>query len=456
MRQTSTNRFIEKRNPLRVWTFGTRLKLILLTGVMTLGCDSDTPTELTHQVPPESRDTTPLARSYAQRVGTVFDRLEPGSIARVSAQRLQLPAIANADAIWGALGVDDRGHIWVGISARGSANAHLVEYDPQADAFHARGDPLNALMQEKMYRDGELQGKIHTHIQQADDGFLYFASMDETDENWREGRLPRWGSHVWRIDPMSGHWQHVFAAPEGLIALSAVGRYVYALGYWNHIIYQYDTSTQTMRSKVIGSACGHVSRNLLADLRGHVYVPRISAVSDPGAACSPDNYRAHLIELDPTLTPIGQHPLDDYVGERRLSANKGITAYAFRRDNSLLFVTDTGKIFHLIVIGDGPALVMNLGSMMVKEESSTHGLFSPDGANTVAAAARTKNTWSWMRHDTVIMSHDTVDLALPPHQALLLYGSMTRDQSGAYYLGGRMKSAEQLQAILLKITEHRQ
>ena len=76
--------------------------------------------------------------------------------------------------------------------------------------------------------------------------------------NFRDG-----DPHFWRYKPSADHWQHLFAAPEGLIAVSGVGRFVYALGYWGHILYQYDTHTRESRQIRVGSEGGHISRNLI-------------------------------------------------------------------------------------------------------------------------------------------------------------------------------------------------
>jgi hypothetical protein len=65
--------------------------------------------------------------------------------------------------------------------------------------------------------------------------------MDETGGRADIGQPPQWGSHFWRYSSAADHWEHLFSAPEGLIAVSGVGRWVYALGYWGHVIYQFDT-----------------------------------------------------------------------------------------------------------------------------------------------------------------------------------------------------------------------
>ena len=66
------------------------------------------------------------------------------------------------------------------------------------------------------------------------------------------------------------------ATPEALIAVATGGPYVYSLGYFNHVLYQFDTRTKRIRSVAVGAAGGHVSRNFFVDDRGHAFVSRVT------------------------------------------------------------------------------------------------------------------------------------------------------------------------------------
>lgn len=79
---------------------------------------------------------------------------------------------------------------------------------------------MSALKTAGIYRQGEEQIKIHSKIIQMDDGWLYFTSREETGERADGSQLPRWRSHFWRYSPSADHWEHLFSAPEGLIAVS--------------------------------------------------------------------------------------------------------------------------------------------------------------------------------------------------------------------------------------------
>ena len=67
------------------------------------------------------------------------------------------------------------------------------------------------------------QGKIHSQIVAANDGYLYFSSFDEAGET--DVRLPDYGGHLWRLNTQSGQWEHLLATPEALIAVNTDGPY---------------------------------------------------------------------------------------------------------------------------------------------------------------------------------------------------------------------------------------
>jgi hypothetical protein len=214
-----------------------------------------------------------FAADYAALTDSVFFPEPVNPFQTPQVRELKLPEITEAESIWGATGRDTRGHIWIGVSTRqNGTGAHLLELDPKTDAWIDHGSVIAQLRRAGLYSPGKSQIKIHSKIIQAEDGWLYLASMDEEGENPHGSVLPKNGSHFWRIHPVQGRWEHLFAAPEGLVAACGVGRYVYALGYWNHVLYQYDTRTGQKRHVIVGAVDGHVSRNFLADSRVHAFV----------------------------------------------------------------------------------------------------------------------------------------------------------------------------------------
>src|SRR5438093_7456759 len=116
-------------------------------------------------------------RSYEERTGSVFLPVPQSPWQAPSVRELRLPPFADATSIWGATGHDLQGRIWLGVSAQSSGmSAHLLQYDPEADAWHDRGAVVVQLQAAGLYRQGEGQIKIHSKIIVADDGWLYFAS----------------------------------------------------------------------------------------------------------------------------------------------------------------------------------------------------------------------------------------------------------------------------------------
>src|SRR5262245_14273442 len=202
----------------------------------------------------------------------------------------------DGNAIWGSTGRDHLGNVYFWVSFDSMSSAHLYEYDPRHGLFHLRGWVLTHMARAGLIEPGKLrehsQVKIHTKILQAPDGFLYFASMDETGEKDDGSQLPTNGSHLWRTKPGSGAWEHLAAVPEGVIACAVGGRFVYYLGYFNHVLYRFDPATKKLEKKVVGSVGGHVSRNFFADDRGNVYVPRVTKTE------------ARLVEFDEYLTEV--------------------------------------------------------------------------------------------------------------------------------------------------------
>jgi hypothetical protein len=268
---------------------------------------------------------------------TVLGRAQSASI---SVRVVPLPEFTGIDAIWGAAGNDLAGRVWLGLSSRSSRplSALLLEYDPETDVVQARGDALSALRAANVRADGLEQAKIHSRIVQMSDGAMYFASMDEEGENADGSRLPTWGGHLWRSRGPRFAWEHLLSTPEALIAVAGGGRYVYALGYFDHVLYQYDIHSTAVRSVRVGSAGGHVSRNIFADDHGHVFVPRVRR--EPAAL------RADLVQFDARLEEVGSTPLDEYF-ERDRDDSHGIVAIQPVGPSRWAFTTGKGRLYEV-------------------------------------------------------------------------------------------------------------
>ena len=372
----------------------------------------------------------PLPMSYEELTGSVFLRPPTDPFRAPRVRELQLPFFDNATSIWGALGRDARGHIWVGVSAANAGmSAHLLEYDPAIDTWRDHGSVVAQLKAAGLLRENQGQIKIHSRIVTANDGWLYFASSDEDGEEPRTGALPRWGGHLWRIHPVHHYWQHLLAVPEGLVAVSGVGRYVYALGYWGHVLYQYDTVTRDTKRVAVGSLDGHVSRNFLSDIRGHAYVPRIARKADA-------TLTAELVEFDETLREIGTTPLAFYLGQGSPGENHGIVGLAYLPDGRMVFTTHVGHLY-LIAPGDsGKASVIDVGGAHPNGDAYMPSLFQYADTSLVAGVVQRQGRFEWLVYDLSkrlggVFPLDTADL-----QKVLLYGSIARDNAGRAYVGG--------------------
>lgn len=371
-------------------------------------------------------------RSFAQRAGTVFtappaDPSRPPVITEIA-----LPEFPDSHAIWGSTGRDDAGRIWSGVSAVNPGfSAHLFSVDPATLQATLHGDVLSALRAAGLAKPGEGQIKIHSKIVPADDGNLYFTSTDEEDENDDPPFAPpRWGSHLWRMRPPDGAWEHLLAVPEGLTCAAGFGGQVYALGLWNHVLYSYEIATGTVRRTEVGAPGGHMSRNLLVDRSGHAFVPRVRLPA-PGAPL-----QAELVEFDPALREIAATPLEHYADGQTPSSAHGITGFAHLADGGMAFVTGCGHLYRIAPDGK----VAAQGWMHPLGTSYTASLFTWDGARHLAGIGTLDHrVYEWLVFDLATGTSTRAPFEIDPGIGLLLYGSCTRSDDGALWLAGRRK-----------------
>ena len=414
-------------------------KIILITLILVLASAA-----IIYFLPPETNGLeqyTSKPRSFGQQAGTRYLPIEPAL--KPAFTEISQTWFQGANSIWGASGRDDSGHIWFGVSGSGQTPAHLYEYDPKLDMFTDHGDPVSALKTAGIYRQGEEQIKIHSKIIQMDDGWLYFTSMDETGERSDGSQLPRWGSHFWRYSPSADHWEHLFSAPEGLIAVSGIGRWVYALGYWGHILYQYDTRTGLTKHIRVGSEGGHISRNLVADKNGHVYVPRVKYFELNNQAGKETTATDRLlvvtlVEYDQHLNKIQGTPLIHYATKGKPKTSNGITSLSYLADGSIVFGTHVGYLYRITPSDQGPAAVTELGWLHPDGEAYNPSLFPLDGKRYLAGITKQRGKgYQLFRYDIEQNASQPVDLDITEHGKLLLYGSNTRDEEGRSYVVGR-------------------
>jgi hypothetical protein len=265
--------------------------------------------------------------------------------------------------------------------------------------------------------------------------------------------LPTWGGHLWRLRLPDYRWEHLLAAPEALIAVAASPGFVYALGYFDHVLYQYDCKTGATRSIHVGSAGGHISRNFLADSRGHAFVPRLAV--KPGGS---GELAATLVELDSRLQEIGETPIRHYTMSRDDDSH-GIVGVQPLPDGSLVFCTDRGFLYRVRPRAGGPAAVEEMGWFHPRGEAYVASLFTYDGQYLMGMSRRqfhNEDRYEWLVYDLTIDIPMAIPVTMPlfegrPLQQPLLYGSMTRDNKGNFYLGGLHNRNSQNAPILIQM-----
>jgi len=266
------------------------------------------------------------------------------------------------------------------------------------------------------------------------DGYLYFSSMDESGENPDGSTMPTWGGHLWRIGA-TGRWEHLAVAREALIAVAGGGPYVYALGYFNHVVYQYDTRSGAVKAKTVGAAGGHVSRNFFADERGHVFVPRVVLDGTTPAA--------FLVELDSALQEIASQPLPEYF-ERGGDDSHGIVAIHPGEAGQWLFATGKGRLYRVTTKPGAPSTLSDLGWFHPAGSRYVASMFRDPADGTLFGVSST-SSWGDARFEWIARGANGATVAeflygqsAFPDSALI-YGSITRDAMGRYYVVGTMK-----------------
>ena len=404
--------------------------------------------------PPENgRSAVAVGRPAELRLGARFaegpDRWSKAPVLTP----IPVPEILGANAIWGATGRDDDGNVYFGVSCSGGdqPSAVLCVLRPSADAAESLGDAVSNLRRLGLADRDTSQMKIHGKPVQADDGYVYFASMDERGEKDDGSALPTHGSHLWRIPAGGGRWQHLVAVPEALIATACTGRRVFALGYFGHVLYRYDTVSGGLERTEIGSVGGHISRNFLVDLQGHAYVPRVFPGDDG------ENLAAELVELGDDFREVTVHRLDDY-GATPDSQSHGIVGWVALKDGTLVFTTAKGALYRLTPNPDGPSNLERLGWLHPEGQSYTAFLACPDGERFLCGLGQRPKgrSYEYLLYDlaerqggTLVLDDSSRELLARP--STLVYGSQTLDDRSNAFVVGWLQEPEGLRPYILRV-----
>ena len=388
-----------------------------------------------------------VALTEADRMGTRYTAL-PADLT-LPPRVKEIPIEIRLDSIWGGTGRDVAGHIWVGASDRDAGgSAHLLEYAPESGTMIDHGDVVSELKEAGVYRQGEGQIKLHTKIVQGEDGYLYFASFDEEGEDPNAGLVSKWGGHFWRYKPGNAHWEHIRSVPQALVSVAGNGNWIYALGYWDHVLFQYDTRKQTWRQIKVGSVREHVSRNIVVDRRGHVYVPRARELrAGEAAAGEGQEFAAELVEFDTDLKEVASTPLAFYAARHD---SHGLIGLSYLEDGTIVVSTHIGYLYRITPHEGAAASVDAVGWIDPKGVTYPASLFPIDGKRYLAAVVQVEGGFDWVVYDLLKKQSQAQKFNIKPAYGLL-YGSSTRDNQGRFYVVGQQNGPDGRRPVMLQV-----
>jgi hypothetical protein len=435
-----------------------RRRLILVAMLIATGCKQASPptpgtenaTDTTSIAVPQFRFTSP-----EHQLGTHFDPASDRFRRPPQITEIALPDRPGAHAIWGSTGRDDSGRIYFGVASYGIDNpsAYLLRYNPKDATVVPLGDvnsQLDALGVRRFEDYAETQMKIHSKACQAADGQIYFSSQDEHDEAGDGSKNVKFGGRLLRLNPTNDQWETVLATPQALIATATTGRYVYSLGYFGNVLYQFDTQTSQINSKTIGTYGGHVTRNFLVDRREHAFVPRVRAADteDTGPGISTylgNRLKSELVELDESLNEVATFPLADYEPTADTESH-GITAFCNLSTGDIAFLSHTGSLT-LVTPGDSdkPTQLKQLGWFHPSGKAYSASLFCPTGSRFLYGFVA-KNGYEWVEYDvetaaSKVVPLDDASAKLLKTEGLLVYGCNTLDDQSCGFVVGWKKIA---------------
>ena len=401
-----------------------RMGTLLLSIIAVIGCSEQT-----------TSDATTFEVALQSPINAIYSKPTDAQFKMPRFTEIDLNAGVPGAAIWGATGRDNEGKLYFGLSTYTGIHdtAFLVKYDPISGSSKVQSDTITELKNAGLYEDGMSQNKLHSKFFMAEDGYLYFSSFDETGET--SSRNPKYGGHLWRKLPESNSWDHLLATDQALMAVNVQGRYVYALGYWDHVLYQYDTVSQRTNRITVGSINGHISRNFVVNKRGHVFVPRIEKALDGTTT-------AMLVEINPSLAITDLHPMEDYLNIRG-NGNHGIVSYTLMQNSDAYFTAASGGLYQITESVSGGHTLNYLGKFEPQYENSyIASMFSPDGESLLVGLGRNKETKGYYWYIRELNTQLTVNYPIESlqNESYLLYGSITTDDEGNMYIVGRDSS----------------
>ncbi len=250
--------------------------------------------------------------------------------------------------------------------------------------------------------------------------------------------------------------------------MAAGDRYVYALGYFGHVLFQFDTATRDIRRIPVGSLGGHVSRNFVVDYRGHAFVPRLRIATESLGRRAAG---VSIVELGTNLEELKETPLEpEHYFDRSPTATHGITGVQEMADGSWYFTTHVGFLYRIqpparsTPVDHGAATVSRVGWVHPNAQMYIASLFTADGATTLMALSHdifgegATGRYQWLTFDmktgvTRVAPFAVGGMDEPVVSRLLLYGSSAQDAQGNPYVVGVAPNGQGGTApIVLRVT----
>ncbi len=389
-------------------------------------------------------------RSLESKLGTKFTKVKDIQFKSPTFNHLNLLTDAPGTAILGAIGRDDTGNIYFGASTyRGyHDNAYVYQFNPKTKVVVAQSSVIEQLKRAHLYKEGMSQSTLHSKFYLADDGYLYFTSMDSFSSKIDLASLSKSASFLWRKKPNDINWEHVLSTREDLVSVQTDGRYVYVLGNPNHVLYQFDTLSRRIKRVAVGSVGTHTSRHFLVSPNGRIFVPKVQKLAD-------NTIVTDLLEYDSNLNVVDTHPLRYYYDPKKYNGH-GIVSYSHMKNNAIYFVTGQGALYKIEEIRD---LKHEVTFTHFFDENNTIGNFIPslftlDGQDFLVGLGKepSNSQHQWFIHE--ISTNTTVKYNLPElDKNLKLSGSVTRDNMGNMYVAGvDVNDASQNKAVILQLS----
>ncbi|WP_395344648.1 hypothetical protein PN836_007755 [Ningiella sp. W23] len=360
----------------------------------------------------------------------------------------QLPLVIDetGEMIWGAATADVDGNLFFAVSSYQQDNnsASLLKYIPDSALTIPRSDVITQLASEGNLDDDIIQDRIQGNMAMAEDGYLYFVSMDYKTETREKQSL--YGGRLWRKLPQSTNWDLVLNSDASLATVHTHGQFVYTLGHWGHVLYQYNTQTQRSTNIPVGSVPGHYSRDFLVDASGSIFVPRIEKLQD-------GEINAVLVEIDESLGVADFHPLNHYWNGDGFG-NHGIVSQTLMENGELYFVTSGGYLYKITQNEVGRNVVHELGLFDTQQTNMyISALYSPDNNSLLVGLGRSKehDEYRWFIRELNTQTTVSYPIVEMPKQSLLLYGAGKNEQGLPLIVGGDKRGTDTYRAVAYEI-----